>query len=58
MAVPNDPIMLLSYINTRLRDSYPSLSALCDAEDIDMASINDKLEAIGYSYNADLNQYK
>lgn len=58
MAVPNDPIMLLSYINTRLRDYYPSLSALCEAEDVDISSINDKLEAIGYSYNAELNQYK
>ena len=29
-AVPNDPVILLSFLNTKLRDHYSSLSALCD----------------------------
>ena len=28
--LPQDPNILLSYINTKLRDQYPSLDALCD----------------------------
>ena len=28
--LPKDPVMLLSVINTKLRDRYPSLDALCD----------------------------
>ena len=35
--VPKDPVMLLSFINLKLRDFYPSLAALCDDLDIDRA---------------------
>ena len=28
--LPQDPAILLSYVNTKLRDCYPSLAALCD----------------------------
>ena len=31
MAMPKDPVMLLSYVNTQLRDNYPSLDELCRA---------------------------
>ena len=30
MELPKDPVMLLSVINTELRDKYPSLDALCE----------------------------
>ena len=30
MQLPQDPAVLLSYVNMKLRDSYPSLAALCD----------------------------
>ena len=35
MALPSDPIMLLSVVNLKLRDFYPSLDALCDDMDAD-----------------------
>ena len=58
MHLPNDPVMLLSYINTQLRDNYSSMEDLCDSNDIDLSEVTAKLESIGYSYNPDLNQFK
>ncbi len=54
----SDPVMLLSYINTMLRDKYSNFERLCDAEDIDSQEVVSKLEKIGYKYNAELNQFK
>ena len=59
--LPQDPAMLLSYINTQLRDNYDSLDALADGLDIskeEKNAITDKLTAIGYVYNAESNQFK
>ena len=33
--LPKDPVILLSVINTKLRDFYPSLDALCDDLQVD-----------------------
>lgn len=56
--IPNDPIMLLSYINTQLRDQYPSLEELCAALDLDQESICQKLGAIDYLYSQNQNQFQ
>ena len=56
-AIPNDPIILLSFVNTRLRDHYPSLSALCDDLEQDEAILTQKIAAIGYTYDSDQNQF-
>ena len=58
MYLPNDPVMLLSYINTQLRDNYSSFEDLCDSLDVDGAEITSKLSAINYEYNPELNQFK
>ena len=50
--------MLLSYVNTQLRDHYDSLDALCDALDADPADLRERLAAIDYHYNAELNQFR
>ena len=58
--LPQDPVMLLSYINTQLRDNYGSLDALADGLDIsedEKKNIVDKLSA-GYEYNSESNQFK
>ncbi|MDD6657890.1 MAG: DUF4250 domain-containing protein [Lachnospiraceae bacterium] len=55
--MPNDPVMLLSYVNLKLRDFYSSLDALCDDEDIDKQTVLDKLSTIGYVYNKERNQF-
>lgn len=57
MNIPSDPVILLSFINTQLRDNYQSLSELCKANDIDENEITDKLSLIGYEYNPMNNQF-
>mgnify|MGYP003291123913 FL=1 len=51
MYLPQDPDMLFSMINMKLRDQYASLSDLCDDEDIDASEIVEKLGAVGYVYD-------
>lgn len=57
MQLPKDPAILLSFINTKLRDVYPSLSALCDDLGADEEEIRKTLAAIGYEYSADKNAF-
>ena len=59
--LPQDPVILLSYINTQLRDNYSSLDALADGLDLSSAQKEDliaKLKTIGYEYDETLNQFK
>jgi hypothetical protein len=49
--LPKDPIMLMSFINMKLRDLYPSLEALCEDMDISRSELEEKLKAAGYEYN-------
>ena len=55
--IPNDPAMLLSFINLKLRDFYSSLDMLCDDLDIDRAEIEDKLSSIDCHYDKEKNQF-
>ena len=55
--VPKDPIMLLSYINTQLRDNYPSLEEFCKSLDVDKQEIVEKLKAVNYEYSEELNKF-
>ncbi len=55
--LPQDPAILLSYINTKLRDDYPSLDALCDDLDADQEEIVRKLGALNYTYDAGQNRF-
>lgn len=57
MPLPNDPVMLLSVVNTQLRDMYSSLEDLADAHDTDVKIIVDKLQTIGYTYSKAQNQF-
>ncbi len=52
-----DPAMLLSVVNTKLRDFYDSLDALCDDLDAERESIEKALAGIGYTYNSEKNQF-
>ena len=56
--IPQDPYILLSVINTKLRDEYPSLSALCDGLDEDEAGLVERLSGAGYAYDPGTNQFK
>lgn len=53
-----EPTILLSIMNTKLRDQYASLDMLCDDLEITKEGILNKLESIGYNYNATKNQFK
>ena len=55
--LPKDPIMLLSYINTRLRDNYANLDELCTCLDADKQEIVEKLAGIDYEYDDELNKF-
>ncbi|CDE69390.1 DUF4250 domain-containing protein [Jutongia sp.] len=57
MNIPNDPMMLVSYLNTQLRDFYPSLEELCKSLDLDQQQICDKLKAVDYSYDTATNRF-
>lgn len=56
--LPNNPIILLSYINCKLRDEYSSLDSLCDGLDVSKEEIVNKLNSVGYSYDEATNQFK
>ncbi|MCR5843174.1 MAG: DUF4250 domain-containing protein [Oscillospiraceae bacterium] len=56
--LPNDPMILLSYLNTRLRDDYLSLDALCEDLDLSRAELEKKLEAVGFAYDAEQNRFR
>lgn len=55
--LPHDPVMLLSYVNTQLRDRDASLDALCNREDADKQALCAALAEIGYEYNAEQNRF-
>lgn len=55
--LPGDPVILLGVVNTKLRDFYPSLEALCDDLLIDRDELSEKLDAIDYTYDAERNQF-
>ena len=57
MSLPKDPVMLLSVVNTKLRDYYPNLEELAKAEGVTVEEIEKKLEAINYRYNEEQNRF-
>ncbi len=57
MNIPENPIMLYSFINMKLRDQYPSLSELCAAMDIDEDELTAKLGSIGFEYSTEHNKF-
>ena len=55
--LPNDPIMLLSFVNMKLRDKYASLDALCEDMDESKEAITAKLAEVGYAYDPETNRF-
>lgn len=56
--LPSDPYILLSVVNTKLRDFYPSIEELCKALDIDIDDLSGRLEKAGFSYDRATNQFR
>ena len=57
MTLPKDPVMLLSLINTKLRDYNSSLDDLCKEYNLEKEYITEKLSMIDYHYNEERNQF-
>ena len=55
--LPGDPVILLGVINTKLRDFYSSLDALCEDMEIDRDELTEKLSLIDYKYDPGRNQF-
>lgn len=58
MSLPKDPVMLLSVVNTQLRDRFSNLEELAEFHDVSLLEIQEKLRVINYEYNEELNQFK
>lgn len=57
-SLPKDPVMLMSTVNTLLRDKYSSLDELAKAYGVSKVEIENSLKKIDYKYNSELNQFK
>ena len=55
-AIPKNPVTLMSFFNTQLRDNYSSFDDLCSAYDMEAEEMNKKISEIEYPYYADRNQ--
>ena len=55
--LPKDPMLLLSVVNTKLRDCHQNLEALCDDMNVSKDEISHKLEQIDYTYDKKTNQF-
>lgn len=55
--LPNDPILLLSVVNTRLRDFYKDLDTLCQEMSVDKTELIERLADIDYEYDEARNQF-
>ena len=58
MDLPQDDFILLSFVNTKLRDEYSSLDALCEDLDVSLDNIVSRLNNLGYTYNEEENAFK
>ena len=55
--LPEDPVILLSFVNTKLRDEYPNLAELCASLEVDETAVQETLAALDYRYNPERNQF-
>lgn len=57
LALPNDPVLLLSVVNTKLRDCYATLNSLCEDMAVNREELLLKLSEIDYVYDPSTNQF-
>ena len=55
--IPQDPMILLSFVNMKLRDRYPSLDGLCEDLNIEKDLLQEKLGAAGFFYSEEENSF-
>ena len=57
VVIPKDPVILLSFVNMKLRDEYPSLEELCASLDLDATELTERLAGLDYHYDSVKNQF-
>ncbi len=57
MELPNDPVMLMSVINLKLRDFYKNLDELCEDMNLNRQELCAKLETAGFEYNEEQKKF-
>ena len=57
MELPEDPMMLFSMVNMKLRDCYSSLDELCGDMNVDKDSLIRKLNSVGFEYSQENNKF-
>lgn len=55
--IPDDPVMLMSFFNMKLRDFYTSLDDLCADMEINEEKLKEKMSAAGFEYNPEANKF-
>lgn len=55
--LPKDPVILLSFTNTQLRDHYKSLTEFCRAYIVNEKELVESLKSIDYEYDSQINQF-
>lgn len=55
--LPQDPFMLLSVVNMKLRDAYGSLDQLCEDLAVNRRELEAVLANIGYHYDEGQNAF-
>jgi len=55
--LPDDPMLCLSVVNTKLRDRYQDLDCLCEDLAVDKTALIEKLSEIDYEYDSTQNQF-
>lgn len=58
MNIPMDPVILYSFLNTKLRDQYSSFDALCEDMDLNKEEILAKLAVMDFHYDSEKNQFR
>lgn len=56
--IPSDPVMLMSWVNMKLRDEYPSLADLCASTGLDETALKSKLCAAGFDWLPEARQFR
>lgn len=57
MNLPEEPMMLYSFINMKLRDFYPTLDAFCEDMNVEKADILKRLKMVGFEYDPKRNRF-
>lgn len=57
VGLPKDPFLLLSVVNTKIRNYYSTLDALCEDMHVDRNDIVDTLKGIDYEYDETRHQF-